>query len=96
MFFLLALLRAVSPPDDAEAERLIAENDALYAKVRAVGGTHYPVNALRLTAADWHAHYGDRWPAFRAARRGTTPGACSRPVRAIFRMPRRTRPPTPR
>ncbi|GAB2463727.1 hypothetical protein GCM10027063_01300 [Promicromonospora xylanilytica] len=84
VFFLLALLRAVSPPDDAEAERLIAENDALYARVLAAGGTSYPVNALHLTPADWRAHFGDRWPAVRRAKARFDPRRVLTPGQGIF------------
>ena len=84
VFFLLALLRAVSPPDDAEAERLIAENDALYARVRAVGGTCYPVNALHLSPADWRDHYADRWPAVRSAKARYDPRRVLAPGQGIF------------
>ena len=84
VFFLLALLRAVSPPDDARAEQLIAENDALYAAVRAVGGVHYPVNALHLGPADWRAHYGDRWPVVRSAKDRYDPRRVLTPGQGIF------------
>lgn len=84
VFFLLALLRAVSPPDDAEAERLIAENDALYARVRAVGGTGYPVNALHMGPTEWRAHYGDRWPAVQDAKDSYDPRRVLTPGQGIF------------
>lgn len=84
VFFLLALLRAVSPPDDAEAERLVADNDALYARVRALGGTQYPVNALHLTTADWRAHYGERWPLVRQAKDRYDPRRVLAPGQGIF------------
>ncbi len=84
VFFLLALLRAVSPPDDAEAERLIAENDALYARVLASGGTQYPVNALHLSPADWRIHYGDRWPAVLRAKLHYDPRRVLTPGQGIF------------
>ncbi|WP_285108670.1 FAD-binding protein [Promicromonospora sp. MEB111] len=84
VFFLLALLRAVSPPDDAEAERLIADNDALYARVLAAGGTQYPVNALRLTPADWRTHYGDRWPTVLHAKDRYDPRGVLTPGQGIF------------
>ena len=84
VFFLLALLRAVSPPDDAEAERLIAENDALYARVLAAGGTQYPVNALHLSPADWRIHYGDRWPAVLRAKLRYDPRRVLTPGQGIF------------
>ena len=60
--FLLAILRAVSPPNDADVQRLLGANRELYDKARAVGGTHYPVGAIPLTPADWRAHYGLRYP----------------------------------
>jgi FAD/FMN-containing dehydrogenase len=84
VFFLLALLRAVSPPDDADVVRLIAANDALYARVRAVGGVQYPVNALHLRPADWRAHYGDRWPAVRDAKDRYDPRRVLTPGQGIF------------
>ncbi|WP_369370672.1 FAD-binding protein [Promicromonospora sp. Populi] len=84
VFFLLALLRAVSPPDDAEAERLIAENDALYARVLAAGGTQYPVNALHLDPADWRIHYGDRWPAVVRAKDRYDPRRVLTPGQGVF------------
>jgi FAD/FMN-containing dehydrogenase len=84
VFFLLALLRAVSPPDDAAVVRLIAANDALYARVRAVGGVQYPVNALHLRPADWRAHYGDRWPAVRDAKDRYDPRRVLTPGQGIF------------
>jgi cytokinin dehydrogenase len=82
--FLLALLRAVSPPDDAETQRLIAVNRAQYDQAVAVGGTHYPVGAVPLTPADWRAHFGDQWPAFRAAKRRYDPRHVLAPGQGIF------------
>ena len=90
VFFLLALLRAVSPPNGAEAERLIADNDALYARVLAAGGTQYPVNALHLSPADWRTHYGDRWPTFLGAKDRYDPNRVLAPGQGIFEDPRRT------
>lgn len=82
--FLLALLRAVSPPDDAEVRRLLTVNREQYDQAVAVGGTHYPVGAIPLTPADWRAHYGSRWPAFRAAKRRYDPNHILAPGQGIF------------
>jgi FAD/FMN-containing dehydrogenase len=82
--FLLALLRAVSPPDDAEVRRLLTVNREQYDQAVAVGGTHYPVGAVPLTPADWRAHYGSRWPAFRAAKRRYDPNHVLAPGQGIF------------
>ncbi|MGB3444903.1 MAG: FAD-binding protein [Actinophytocola sp.] len=83
--FLLALLRAVSPPSDAETQRLIAVNRAQYDRAVAVGGTHYPVGVIPMTEADWKTHYGDSWPAFRSAKRKYDPRNVLTPGQAIFR-----------
>ena len=84
VFFVLALMRAVSPPDDAAAERLIAENGALYSRVLAAGGTQYPVNALHLSPADWRTHYGARWPDVLRAKASYDPHQVLTPGQGIF------------
>lgn len=82
--FLLALLRAVSPPNEAETQRLIRANRTQYDKVVAVGGTHYPVGAIPLTQADWRAHYGDHWQPFRRAKHCYDPNHVLAPGQGIF------------
>jgi FAD/FMN-containing dehydrogenase len=82
--FMLALLRAVSPPSEAETQRLLAVNRRQYDQAVAVGGTHYPVGAIPLTPADWQTHYGDRWPAFRAAKHRYDPRHVLTPGQGIF------------
>jgi FAD/FMN-containing dehydrogenase len=84
VIFLLALLRAVNPPDQAEVDRLLADNRRLYDRARAVGGTHYPVGAIDLTPADWQAHYGSRYPRFLAAKRRYDPNNVLTPGQRIF------------
>jgi len=82
--FLLALLRAVSPPNDADVQRLLATNRNQYDRVKALGGTHYPVGAIPLTPADWRAHYGRRYPEFAAAKRRYDPNHVLTPGQGIF------------
>ncbi len=82
--FLLALLRAVNPPSDTEVQRLLRVNRDMYDRARAVGGTHYPVGAIPMTKADWQAHYGTQWPAFRAAKRRFDPRNVLTPGQSIF------------
>lgn len=84
VIFLLALLRAVNPPDQAEVDRLLADNRRLYDRARAVGGTHYPVGAIDLTPTDWQAHYGDQYPRFLAAKRRYDPNHVLTPGQRIF------------
>jgi len=82
--WLLAVLRAVSPPDAAEIRRLTALNRTQYDQAVAAGGTHYPVGAIPLTRADWRAHYGRRWAAFRSAKRRYDPRNVLAPGQGIF------------
>jgi cytokinin dehydrogenase len=85
--FLLALLRAVNPPSDAEVQRLLGVNRELYDRARAVGGTHYPVGAIPLTPADWRAHYGPRYPEVAQAKARFDPKHVLTPGQGIFRAP---------
>ncbi len=85
--FLLAILRAVSPPNDADVQRLLAVNRALYDKARALGGTHYPVGAIPLTPADWRAHYGPRYADVVLAKARFDPKHVLTPGQGIFRQP---------
>ena len=85
VIFLLALLRAVNPPNEAEVDRLLADNRRLYDRARAVGGTHYPVGAIDLTPADWRAHYGSRYPRFLAAKKRYDPNHVLTPGQRILR-----------
>ena len=85
--FLLALLRAVSPPSDAEVQRLLGVNRELYDQARAVGGTHYPVGAIPLTPADWRAHYGPRYAEVLLAKARFDPKHVLTPGQGIFAKP---------
>jgi FAD/FMN-containing dehydrogenase len=85
--FLLAILRAVSPPNDADVQRLLTVNRALYDKARALGGTHYPVGAIPLTPADWRAHYGPRYAEVLLAKTRFDPKHVLTPGQGIFRQP---------
>ncbi|HEX2132703.1 MAG TPA: FAD-binding protein [Actinophytocola sp.] len=84
VIFLLAILRAVNPPNEADVERLLGVNRDLYEQARAVGGTHYPVGAIPLTPADWRTHYGDRYPGFALAKATHDPRHVLAPGQGIF------------
>jgi FAD/FMN-containing dehydrogenase len=70
--FLFDLLRT-APPDAGAVARLVAANRGLFERNRALGGTHYPISALRLSRQDWERHYGPQWGALVAARRRYDP-----------------------
>jgi cytokinin dehydrogenase len=58
-----------SPFDQNVIGQILEFNRSLYDKNRDLGGTHYPISALRLTADDWQQHYGPHWGALLAAKR---------------------------
>jgi FAD/FMN-containing dehydrogenase len=60
-------LRALPPGTDVEP--VLAFNRRLYDRCRELGGSQYPISAVRLDVADWKAHYGDQWHRLLAAKR---------------------------
>ena len=52
------LIRIPTTDDTAEADRLVTANRAIYERVRATGGTLYPVSAFPMSRDDWRQHSG--------------------------------------
>ncbi|MFJ4674613.1 FAD-binding protein [Kitasatospora sp. NPDC088783] len=75
---------AAPGPDPAFAADRLRRNAELYRRARAVGGSRYPIGALEFTKADWIAHYGDAWPAFRRAKNRFDPRNILNPGPGIF------------
>ena len=48
---------------------VLAFNRRLYDRCRELGGSSYPISAVRLDVDDWKAHYGEQWDRLRAAKR---------------------------
>ena len=46
---------------DAAVETLLTYNRRLYDRAIELGGTQYPISAVRLTPADWARHYGSQF-----------------------------------
>lgn len=55
--FGFGILRSL-PAGSPVLPQVLAFNRQLFERSRALGGTHYPISALPMTAADWAAHYG--------------------------------------
>ncbi|GIG91347.1 FAD-binding protein [Plantactinospora endophytica] len=70
--FIFDIMR-FSPYDPNVLEQILDYNRELYDKNRALGGFHYPISALRLTADDWQRHYGPYWRTLLAAKRRYDP-----------------------
>ncbi len=65
--FFFAVLRA-APPDQVAAEALVAANEKLYHRARALGGVQYPVGSIPMTPADWTTHFGPSWSLVESAK----------------------------
>ncbi|MFI9587205.1 FAD-binding protein [Streptomyces sp. NPDC052236] len=82
--YLMAVLWALDPADQAAVTARVAANHAAYERVRAAGGTQYPVGAIPMTADDWRAQYGEAWEEFAAAKRRYDPNNLLAPGQHIF------------
>ena len=71
-------------PDPEFVRSMMARNRRLFDTAVAAGGLRYPIGALDFTAADWHHHYGDSWPAFEKAKRKYDPETILTPGPGIF------------
>lgn len=78
------LIRIPASNDPARIERMIAQNRAIYDRIRNAGGFQYPVSALPMSPEDWEDHFGPRWPILREARQLHTPGSALAPGYGVF------------
>lgn len=62
-----------APSDPDVIEKILAYNRKLYDRNRELGGTNYPISAVRMERRDWKRHYGPS--------AATTPTTCSPPAR---------------
>jgi len=84
VMYVLAILRMVIPPNDAEVQRLVAQNRTFYDRARAIGATHYPIGSIPLDRDDWASHYGEQYPALVAAKNRYDPRRVLTPGQGIF------------
>jgi hypothetical protein len=63
----------------------VAANRATYARIRAAGGTLYPVSAFPMSRAAWHRHFGATFDRLREAKRKFDPGDVLTTGYAVFR-----------
>jgi FAD/FMN-containing dehydrogenase len=78
------LVRIPATDDRAEARRLVEANAATYERVRAAGGTLYPVSALPLSRRDWREHFGPVYAQLQAAKRRFDPDGVLQPGYDVF------------
>jgi FAD/FMN-containing dehydrogenase len=78
------LVRIPTTDDAVEAERLVKANRAIYKRVRAAGGTLYPVSAFPMSRDDWRRHFGPAWGRLRDAKRRFDPKRILTPGYELF------------
>jgi cytokinin dehydrogenase len=78
------LVRMPATSDASEANRLVDANKATYGRVKAAGGTLYPVSALALSKSEWRDHFGPAFGHLDAAKRQYDPGGILTPGYEIF------------
>lgn len=82
--FALNLVRIPGTGDPGEAARLVAANTAAYRRIRAGGGTLYPVSALRLSPREWRDHFGPAMRKLETAKGTLAPHTTLTPGYEIF------------
>ena len=67
------ILRRADPPEKERIAQLMADNEAVYGRVRSIGGERYLPDTPPDTAAFWRTHFGEQWDALCAARKRWDP-----------------------
>lgn len=67
------ILRRADPPDKARMAQLMADNEAVYGRIRTTGGERYLPDTPPDTAAFWRTHFGEKWDALCQARKRWDP-----------------------
>jgi FAD/FMN-containing dehydrogenase len=78
------LVRMPATGDASEASRLVDANKATYGRVKAAGGTLYPVSALPLSKSEWRDHFGLAFAHLDAAKQQYDPGGILTPGYDVF------------
>ena len=78
------LIRIPISNDPRAAGALVAQNRALFDRIRKAGGVLYPVSAFSMSPTDWQDHFGPRWPQLRKTKRRYDPGSLLTPGYNVF------------
>lgn len=83
--FLFAILRT-APLDDATVRKMLDDNRRFFEKNRDIGGTRYPVDAIKFSRSDWKQHFGSAWGRLVNAKRRYDPDNLLTPGQGIFTL----------
>ena len=78
------LVRVPASDDAGETERLVDANRATYERVKAAGGTLYPVSALAFSPREWREHFGASFVRLEAAKARYDPARILTPGYEVF------------
>ena len=78
------LVRIPATGDASETNRLVEANKAIYGRVKAAGGTLYPVSAFPMSKSEWHDHFGSAFGQLDAAKQQYDPDKILTPGYEIF------------
>jgi len=84
LLYAFNLVRFPTTDSAAEADRLVKANRTIYERVRAAGGTLYPVSAFPMSRDDWRRHFGSAWERLRDAKRLFDPEDTLTPGYEVF------------
>jgi FAD/FMN-containing dehydrogenase len=82
--FAFNMVRVPATDDAANAQRLVDANKAMYGRVKAAGGTLYPVSAFPLSGGEWRDHFGGAFGQLDAAKQKFDPGKILTPGYEVF------------
>jgi cytokinin dehydrogenase len=82
--FAFNLVRIPATSDASEANRLVDANQATYRRVKAAGGTLYPVSAFPMSKGEWRDHFGSAFGQLDAAKQQYDPDKILTPGYEIF------------
>jgi cytokinin dehydrogenase len=77
-------VRIPATSDASEANRLVDANKAIYGRVKAAGGTLYPVSAFPMSTGEWRDHFGSAFGQLDAAKQQYDPDKTLTPGYEIF------------
>jgi FAD/FMN-containing dehydrogenase len=78
------LVRIPATNDASEANRFVDANKAIYERVKAAGGTLYPVSAFPMSKGEWRDHFGSAFGRLDAAKQRYDPDKILTPGYEIF------------
>jgi cytokinin dehydrogenase len=78
------LIRIPATDDTNDANRLVDANKATYGRVKAAGGTLYPVSAFPLSQSEWRDHLGSAFGQLDAAKQEFDPCKTLTPAYEIY------------